>query len=346
VKKSKERPIFKNPNNPVEMFCKERVEGYWIRGQIEQLTYEIYDEKADEYVGKAYYHLEILAAFDDAYMKNPENALYPQFGMIVEGTKEKFLDFIKFISKMQWKKLKQHTDISLKECENMSIKEQNPTLNIDLSRIDFENGYIKEAIKNKKELILLNIKMSFDRVEYSSKHRASFPEGIFPIPAYYFHDFDSFENSNINLDDIYQMLYFGFECDLLGERDYLKTLEKIGALCWRWITEKTINKEMIDELDGFQASMKDRSNILLSFCYDFYDDLINDLIKHKALGKCLYCGRTFKHKPDKKYCSLSVDGRDCGTKARNRRFYEKNKIKLLPKLRQSSREYKAFLKRQ
>ena len=51
------------------------------------------------------------------------------------------------------------------------------------------------------------------------------------------------------------------------------------------------------------------------------EQLLSFLLKKKSLKLCPVCGRTFKYKERKIYCSPLTEGRDCGKKARNIRSY-------------------------
>jgi hypothetical protein len=65
--------------------------------------------------------------------------------------------------------------------------------------------------------------------------------------------------------------------------------------------------------------------------YYFIKDVLNTFLDHasekKAFSRCQYCGQIMKYVEGKKYCSLSVDGQDCGKSARDKKYYLKRKTK-------------------
>ncbi|MFH2035895.1 MAG: hypothetical protein ABIJ45_05775, partial [Candidatus Zixiibacteriota bacterium] len=49
------------------------------------------------------------------------------------------------------------------------------------------------------------------------------------------------------------------------------------------------------------------------------------LIELRIVKQCEFCGCVYEYNDRKKFCSLITDGRDCGKKARNKKYYENHK---------------------
>lgn len=86
------------------------------------------------------------------------------------------------------------------------------------------------------------------------------------------------------------------------------------------------------------GSMKDSLELFLIKMYESFGDA---LIEKKELSKCAFCGNYFLFLKGKKYCTLRSEGKDCGTPARNKRYYTKHKAKILPRARTYARKYRA-----
>jgi len=121
---------------------------------------------------------------------------------------------------------------------------------------------------------------------------------------------------------------------------------------WNEILKKRFTKEMSTNvrimdakelLNEFFEQIKPIS-ALERFLISFYESFGNKLYEDNLLIKCSSCGEFIKYKKGKKYCSILVEGKDCGKKARNKRYYEKTGKKRLEKYRESTRALRKFYK--
>lgn len=96
-------------------------------------------------------------------------------------------------------------------------------------------------------------------------------------------------------------------------------------------------------LNDFNNTVEIKSS-LEEFLKTFYDDFGALLCEKEYLKKCELCNLYFNDRKNKKYCSMKTDGRDCGTQARNKRNYSKNKSKIKKHSRKEMRETRAFYK--
>ena len=78
---------------------------------------------------------------------------------------------------------------------------------------------------------------------------------------------------------------------------------------------------------------------------DFYISFSEKLIKDNLLIKCGFCGDFIMFKKGKKYCSLSTENKDCGKKARIKRYYEKAGKNNLDLYRKRTKDLRQFYKK-
>ena len=86
---------FKDPKEPIEIFCTQKYKDYYLRGQIIEISDNIYNKTLPEEYGYAYYHFKIFALINDAYVKKlateAEDAYYSTLGIFSGRTKAEFL---------------------------------------------------------------------------------------------------------------------------------------------------------------------------------------------------------------------------------------------------------------
>ena len=124
-----------------------------------------------------------------------------------------------------------------------------------------------------------------------------------------------------------------------------------------FMTMELISKETIDpnfKVDDFTLrhinELKSLSRIAAKNALNLYlvsmiGNLGYRLCGLNILGQCKLCGEFFRFKKNKKFCSILTDGRDCGKKARNKRYYRKYKDKLKPYYRQEMQITREFMRK-
>ncbi|MHA1919158.1 MAG: hypothetical protein ACTSWX_05375 [Promethearchaeota archaeon] len=160
---------------------------------------------------------------------------------------------------------------------------------------------------------------------------------------------DLFEFPFLETNDYQWQLRYIFIRSLLKD----KNTEKYEYYCeenWAKLLDLRFTREMATQarildtknlLNVFHKEIKP-INALERFLICFYNGFGNKLCKDKLLARCHFCNDYIKYKKGKKYCSLSIEGKDCGKKARNKRYYEKRGKKRLEKYRRSTRELREF----
>lgn len=121
---------------------------------------------------------------------------------------------------------------------------------------------------------------------------------------------------------------------------------------WNKILNDIFTKEMATEvrildakdlLNDFFKQMNPIS-ALERLIIDFYLSFAEKLIKDNKLIKCKFCNEFIAFKKGKKYCSLLTENKDCGKKARNKRYYEKRGKERLDIYREKTRALREFYK--
>ncbi len=121
---------------------------------------------------------------------------------------------------------------------------------------------------------------------------------------------------------------------------------------WNKVLKNRFTKEIATE-----TRIHDAKDLLNDFCkqinpisalerllIDFYISFSEKLIEDNRLIKCGFCKDFMMFKKGKKYCSFSTENKDCGKKARNKRYYEKTGKKNLDVYRERTQELRKFYK--
>lgn len=92
-----------------------------------------------------------------------------------------------------------------------------------------------------------------------------------------------------------------------------------------------------DDMDSDQKNKREGKDALKRFLIELYESFGNEMVRKEQLSICEWhkCERYIVFKQGKNYCTLAVDGRDCGDKARAHRNYlaHHKKIRTRNKLR-------------
>lgn len=344
-------PVFKDTNNPIEIFCNQKYKGYYIRGQIEELSGWIYDEELDKKYGWVLYLFRIFALVSNKYFSNIEiDKLYSNLGSFSGRTVK---GYFKKLNEYELKialSLAKHLNKTPQELTKESLKLENDPLLIDIKEVKIvENKYLKDSIEKKKDIILLSMGISLNRVGHH-KTRSLIPYP-YPKKTYTLLSNNWAEKSKVSEDeiiawfnDLYEILYWNFNYGFTPKNEYFNILRTIGNVAYEWLKKKNVSKKYLQNLNEIIKKISDRTYPLYDFCYKFFDDLMDELINMQKIGKCEFCGNVFKYVKGKKYCSLLSEGKDCGKKARNKRFYTKHKDTILPKAKIDTQKYRKLLK--
>ena len=132
--------------------------------------------------------------------------------------------------------------------------------------------------------------------------------------------------------------------------DFFDTTEESEKILKGWhVAENTSPKKMQDIfladiktiLNQFCEKIKP-DNGLTIFLNKIYRSYSDELVSWRLFIKCAHCGHLAEYLKNKKYCSYSADGKNCGKSARNRRYYSVKGKARLPKYRKATKELRAF----
>lgn len=307
----------------------------------------IYDKSLEDGYGYAYYHLRIFGLMNNKHLNKYGNNLAFHLGVFIDKNAKEFLKNQKGWDLAYAEAMHKRLNKSPEEIVSKAI--HNPPITINISDIDFEdNDYLRSSIKSKKDIILLCTDLHMDRVisPKSGQIIADYPQRIHQLMAYHLSGCSEYEESETAdwFWDLYDIIYFNFDYDFTTRKQYQHLLSTTGDLSDLWLTKRKIIKRYLALLNKFIATISYGQYPFNDFCYQFFGNLLRDLIENKKICQCGLCGDVFPFKTKKKYCALLSEGKDCGKKARNRQFYLKHRDIILPKARKSTKELRAFYK--
>ena len=123
----------------------------------------------------------------------------------------------------------------------------------------------------------------------------------------------------------------------------------------RW--KLALKNKRFDKNMAFKERLKDGQKLLNDFFGEvkiesaledllksFYMSFAEELHNKGLLTRCGYCGAFIPFIKNKKYCSLLNEGRDCGKKARNQKYYSTRGKSRLPIYRRKTRALRKYYK--
>lgn len=335
----------------IEIFSNQRYKDYYLRGRIDQFSHYIYDDKLDEDCAAVSYRFAIVVLVNDKYQEKikKERAKNKYTSGFFENTERDFLN----AQKAYWEKKSHAWDRKdrkslLREVLKEMVK---PTLMISLDEAGIkETPYLDESIKAKKDIILLDMDFVLNKIEILSpkSKMIEYAKRIYTIPAFYFPTREEYASDYYDgwLEGAFEEVYWECDYNYLDQKEYYRILESIGNLSYEWIKRMEVTKRYLESLNRLNEGMGDRDYPLTNFCYKFLDDLVDDPITQKQIGKCQFCGGFFKFTQwNKKHCSLKSEGKDCGKEAAYDRDYEKHGDKRRAKAREYARKQRGFSKK-
>jgi len=204
-----------------------------------------------------------------------------------------------------------------------------------------DSEYLSEAIGSKKDIIVLDMDFFVDKTDLGRIYtKKDYLKRTYAVPIFFYPLWNRRSEMDALawwFDDLFDMLYFEADYHYMGKTEYARILESIGELGYKWIRRKSISDRDFKMLNRLKKRMGDRTYPLTNFCWKFFDDLIDDMATQRQIAECQFCGDLFKYDsrlPGKKFCSLKSEGKDCGKPARDHRYYETHKNKILTEARE------------
>lgn len=336
---------------PEQLFCKTKIkECYYLRGQRIKIPYGICLGKDPLAVFN--YFLKIVGLISEEYSANAAIGykLLP-FGMLFG---KDFDEYCKIFNK-SFSKYALNRSYDQRSYSKIVSKWHHhylSSLEINVEEFDdiLKSEYVKNEIALGKEIILLKIELTFDRLEIEEKNKFELRERENPIAVdfrrgnhillshLFRYDFKYGKGRMIEMifDDILEIASLYFEHRVTSRQEYFDLLTQIASLANERIKIKGYQisngykKSLRDFSTRFQEEMKEKRKKkepiyepLKDFCCQFFRDLIKDLIRNRMAKRCLRCKRVIRYSKKQKRCTLLKEGIACGKKAADKRRYNR-----------------------
>lgn len=317
----------------IELFCDKKTDdGYQIRGQVfalpelnlmpdedyEGIGIQYFDESGEEIKDYKIYLFTILVLTNDNYQKKLKEGikLKKNFNtnfLFLGNNKYEFFLFRQYYRELH-----------------------NSPITIDKSLIRLEDyTYIINKDRQKKNLILLDIDFDVLSTDSEPTSQSDSSKKIYPFLAKHFSNYPVKESNTFP--EYFIIAVHRFLNDIFDYRDissyqYREILTTIGNLGHKWINKKEIKIQFFRNLNKFRRKYESNPDPLIRFCYGFFEDLVNEIVINKNIKRCQFCGDFFpidSKRKTKTYCSLKFEGKDCAKKARDKKYYMKQKAKNL-----------------
>ncbi len=309
-------PQKKHSQNFKEIFCDQKYEGYFIRGQ-EVLI-------ADNIRIKL---LFLLSRTYSAAKRHPGKApSAPILGVIHGNTLDEYkklinVDLDRLILQRQHPlfRILDPTQSQVKKLKQALYESYSKPLLINKDDISTKKAsYIKNAIKRKQETILLDLDILVSAKQTNKLY--TFLISIWPYAR----------DGNKILEEVFDKLYDEYDYQLVEKGKHISMLNKIAELAKAWIDKKYLSAHSfyVNGMNTIAKEIDEISYPLNKLYSAFLDSLAEHLVVFKVVGRCEKCGYIFKYKIGKKYCSPMKEGKVCAKRAADSRYYERHKTKL------------------
>jgi len=334
--KLNDNTCLENIHAPVELFCAKKHKGYYVRGQISECPFP--SRSFPGYRQENRYRIIVLALASDFYKcEQPylDGSGKRRVGIIHGKTKEDFFKIKEeFCSQLSDNKKKQNiTKVDLRIPIELTAD--------DFKSFDFSNT--DEDISGGKAIILVELRMICTGGRFKRPSRLK--GRLYPFSASYFSKVDYNNRTDVHnwLSTLYDSISFCFDHRGIRKQDFFVVLEEVGGVSHRFLAEG-ISNDFIDSFNSCYDMLSSVKNPLVNFCFSFLQDLRDDLVERKLLAVCSFCGDHFAYKKGKKYCSIITERKDCGKKARNKRFYISHQKELRKKSQRTMKELRDYYK--
>lgn len=245
--------------------------------------------------------------------------------------------------------LKVYYDKSDKNQSNNSLKEDNDksinflfktikSLNLDFLAKMFSryyiDGYCKFCVyispKNHENLPLHNFffpPVLYEKLEFFSFKKEDAKNAVM---AYYKDMIEKIDSSSHNKH--------------LGKKIFLNYIDSLFEIINQYDLKNDLTHENCNLLDEMLKDLTIKTDILSDYLKKTITGLIDELIGKKILSRCQHCKSTMKYRLYKKYCTTAYENRDCGKKARDKKYYQKYKDEIKIKAKKTAKERREFYK--
>lgn len=294
-----ERIEFKNPNVPIDLFFSGthpyKKRGYIIRGQIEELQHTVnhyfYLPNSDNRDIDVFYHFMIIVLVN----KN--------FNKIIEHSEGNFeICFLFLRKKNEITEVKNQNLRELKKnIKNLPIDSQqlksfmfqlresfNPPLTLNVKDVNIEeNQYIENSIKNRKDIILINMEIEYSKTKFVKKRKLIKKGTVFTLrtedelseeelqkkqdsPSYFdikriYNLFALHFSRRLGIinkdlikwfDRLFELLYWDIGHQLISKDEYNFLRDTIGNFAYEWISKQKISDDYIKYVREFMSEYR------------------------------------------------------------------------------------------
>jgi hypothetical protein len=352
---------FKDELAPIEVFFKNKYKGYHARGKLNLLFTRVFENPNDTDKYQGVYMLGTYALVNNEYVKtvaqaDPEDKSF-RFHFFGANKREydKTVSIIlrELVSaKADALSTRNLIDASSFNPSKLTAREilDNPNKPITLTSIKLtDTESIDTKIARNLPIIptgiFLDSEYIIDRAtnkvtkpfSHSSYHifACNFAEALKHYPDGRYRIFETW------LGYFYDQLAGVFGYPKITKIDFVKMAKQIADFGYAWITTKAVTRPYLDRINQLIESITETDCYLTEFCYSIFFDLINDMLTADAATECEFC-ELLPFEKGKKYCSLKSEGRKCGKKARNKKFYGKHRERLKKRQRIESKLDREF----
>ncbi len=344
---------FKNLLAPVEIFFTRKYKNYHARGKVFLNFTRVFEtlQNADKYQGV--YTLGLYALVNNEYLKkaaksDPEDKSF-LFALIGANKREYDKTMASILRGLITNKIKalspDLTNSSSFRPEKLSARQllKNANKPITLTSLKIEDKeYIESKISDMPPAIPAGIFLEPEYIIDRATQKPAKPFNHHPYHVFscnYAQALKHYSDGRYSLfaewlSYFYDQLSSVFGYPKLSKIEFIEASKHIANLGYEWMTTKTASRPFLNKVNAYLDAPITEDCYLSDFCDSVFFSLVDDMLEARAVSECQHCGLLFPFEKGKKYCSPKTDGRNCGKTARNKKYYYKNRLKLLPSIRE------------
>jgi len=351
----------------IEIFCDRRYKDYYVRGNVIAILDSIKadSQKSRKHYVQTDYRFVIVVLVNKDYLERTKKDIITNDFRFRDsefewntGNMFRWRSQREYVNERKNWLLARPKELEksgrhIQEWEEEIFKGETLVIELDETGIA-ESPYLKESIRAKKQIILLDIDFFVHGADsYYSDTVEDYHKRIYTIPAFYCTGDDKEFGEEYGVphwfDKLYEFLYSNLDYGYLEHREYSGILKLIGNLSLEWIHKNAISKRFLKKLNRLSTKIGDRTYPLTDFCWRFYDDLVDDLTTQKQIAGCQFCGDFFIYQqrwPTKKFCTSRFERKNCGKACNNSLHYQRHVEEIRPKAKEYQRKKRAEKKEQ
>lgn len=129
---------------------------------------------------------------------------------------------------------------------------------------------------------------------------------------------------------LHETLRSTYRNDCMPPLDFLSWLKRLREIAEKLTIVQQLESDILNNLNHLETSLPKKPDIACDFICETFQSMLDDLQQRSLAGRCLHCRALFSYRRDKKYCSPVHEGKNCGKRARDRRYYSTRGVKRSP----------------